>query len=141
MCAKPKDPVACEAWQLLVQFSFTQRASLPAMAAELELSPAQCHLINLIEPDRAMPMGQLAGALSCDASNVTGLVDRLESRGLIQRRPSAEDRRVKVISLTPLGARLRAALIERMTAAPPTLAKLSAEDQRILVRLLRRLVE
>ena len=88
-----------------------------------------------------MPMGQLAGALSCDASNVTGLVDRLASRGLIQRSPSAEDRRVKVISLTPLGARLRAALIERMTAAPPTLAKLSAEDQRILVRLLRRLVE
>ena len=51
-----------------------------------------------------MPMGELASALSCDASNVTGLVDRLESRGLLQRSPSAEDRRVKVLSLTPLGA-------------------------------------
>jgi len=141
MCPKPKDPHACEAWQLLVQFSFTQRASLPAMAAELELSPAQCHVLNLIEPGRPMPMGQLAGALSCDASNVTGLVDRLESRGLIQRRPSEEDRRVKVISLTPLGARLRASLIERMTAAPPTLGKLSVEEQRALVKLLRRLIE
>ena len=141
MCAKSKDPHVCEAWQLLVQFSFTQRASLPAMAAELELSPAQCHVLNLIEPDRPMPMGQLAGALACDASNVTGLVDRLESRGLIERRPSAQDRRVKVISLTPLGARLRASLVERMTAAPPTLAKLSPEDQRALVRLLRRLIE
>lgn len=141
MCAKPKDPHACEAWQLLVQFSFTQRASLPAMAAELELSPAQCHLLNLIEPDRPIPMGQLAGALSCDASNVTGLVDRMESRGLIQRSPSEDDRRVKVISLTPLGARLRASLIQRMTAAPPTLARLSPEEQRALVRLLRRLVE
>jgi DNA-binding MarR family transcriptional regulator len=141
MCAKPKDPHACEAWQLLVQFSFTQRASLPAMAAELELSPAQCHLLNLIEPDRPIPMGQLAGALSCDASNVTGLVDRMESRGLIQRSPSEEDRRVKVISLTPLGARLRASLMQRMTAAPPTLAKLSPQEQQALVRLLRRLVE
>ncbi len=141
MCAKPKDPHACEAWQLLVQFSFTQRATLPALAAELELSPAQCHLLNLVEPDRPMPMGQLAGALSCDASNVTGLVDRLEARGLIQRSPSAEDRRVKVISLTPLGARVRAALLQRMTAPPATLAKLSPEDQRALVRLLRRLVE
>jgi DNA-binding MarR family transcriptional regulator len=111
------------------------------MAAELELSPAQCHVLNLIEPDRPMPMGQLAGALACDASNVTGLVDRLESRGLIQRSPSPEDRRVKVISLTPLGARVRAALIERMTAAPPTLEKLSPEDQRALVKLLRRLIE
>ena len=141
MCAKPKGPHACEAWQILVQFSFTQRASLPALAAELDLSPAQCHLLNLIEPDRPIPMGQLAGALSCDASNVTGLVDRLESRGLIQRRPSDEDRRVKVLSLTPLGARLRAALVERMTAPPANLGKLSAEDQRALVKLLRRLIE
>src|SRR6187551_684166 len=140
MCAKSKDPT-CEAWQLLVRFSFEQRATLPALAAELELSPAQCHLLNLIEPDRPIPMGQLAGALSCDASNVTGLVDRMESRGLIQRSPSEEDRRVKVISLTPLGARLRASLIQRMTAAPPTLARLSPEEQRALVRLLRRLVE
>ena len=141
MCAKPKDPHACEAWQLLVQFSFTQRASLPAMAAELELSPAQCHLLNLIEPDSPMPMGQLAGALSCDASNVTGLVDRLESRGLIERRPSDGDRRVKVLSLTPLGARLRAALLARMTAPPANLARLSLEEQRALVKLLRRLID
>lgn len=141
MCAKPKEPHACEAWQILVQFSFTQRANLPALAAELELSPAQCHLLNLIEPGRPIPMGQLAGALSCDASNVTGLVDRLESRGLIQRRPSEADRRVKVLSLTPLGARLRTALLERMTAPPANLERLSAEEQRALVRLLRRVIE
>ena len=141
MCAKPKGPQVCEAWQLLVRFSFTQRSNLPPLAAELELSPAQCHLLNLLEPDRPMPMGQLADALSCDASNVTGLVDRLESRGLLQRRPSAEDRRGKVLSLTPLGARLRAALLERMTAPPPTLARLSRDEQRALVKLLRRLLE
>jgi len=141
MCAKPKDPHACEAWQLLVQFSFTQRATLPALAAELELSPAQCHLLNLLEPDSPMPMGQLAGALACDASNVTGLVDRLESRGLIERRPSDGDRRVKVLSLTPLGARLRSALLARMTAPPANLAKMSPREQQALVRLLRRLIE
>jgi len=140
MCAKSRNPT-CEAWQLLVRFSFTQRASLPALAAELELSPAQCHLLNLIEPDRPMPMGELAGALSCDASNVTGLVDRLESRGLLQRSPSAEDRRVKVLSLTPLGKKIRTALLDRMTSSPPTLGRLSEADQRALARILRRLLE
>jgi hypothetical protein len=55
MCAKPKGPQVCEAWQLLVRFSFTQRSNLPPLAAELELSPAQCHLLNLIGPDRPMP--------------------------------------------------------------------------------------
>ncbi len=142
MCAKSKGPQACEAWHLLVRFSFTQRASLPAFAAELELSPAQCHLLNLIEPGRPVQMGELADALACDRSNVTGLVDRLESRGLLQRRPSAEDRRVKVLSLTPLGARIRAALLERMTAAQPSsLGRLSQEERRALAGLLRRLLE
>ena len=140
MCAKSRRPT-CEAWQLLVRFSLTQRATLPALAAELELSPAQCHLLNLLEPDRPMPMGELAGALSCDASNVTGLVDRLESRGLVLRSPSEDDRRVKVLSLTPLGKKIRAALLDRMTSSPPTLGKLSEADQRALARILRRLLE
>ncbi len=140
MCAKSRHPT-CEAWQLLVRFSFTQRATLPALAAELELSPAQCHLLTLLEPDRPMPMGELANALSCDASNVTGLVDRLESRGLLQRRPSAADRRVKVLNLTPVGARVRTALLDRMTSSPPTLGRLSEADQRALARILRRLLE
>lgn len=139
MCAKSKGG-SCEAWQLLVRFSLTQRATLPPLAAELELSPAQCHLLNLIEPDRPVAMGELASALACDASNVTGLVDRLESRGLLQRSPSAEDRRVKVLSLTPLGTRIRAALLEKMTSSPPTLRRLSAVDQRALARILRRLL-
>jgi DNA-binding MarR family transcriptional regulator len=141
MSPKSKGPHACEAWQLLVRLSFTQRASLPQVAADLELSPAQCHLLNVIDPKAPIPMGQLAGALSCDASNVTGLVDRLESRGLVIRRPSDEDRRVKVLSLTPLGVKVRTVLLERMTSPPPTLGRLSPAEQRALADLLRRLVE
>lgn len=138
---KHTSPPACDAWRLLVRFSLSQRASLPPLAAELELSPAQCHVLHLIEPGRPMPMGELAGALACDASNVTGLVDRLESRGLVHRRPSAEDRRVKVLSLTPLGARVRTLLVERMAAPPTTLGRLSLDEQRALVKILRRLLE
>ena len=71
---------ACEAWELLLKFFFSQRADLPALAAEFDLSPAQCHVLRLIEPGNPIPMGRLAETLACDASNVTGLVDRLESR-------------------------------------------------------------
>jgi MarR family transcriptional regulator, organic hydroperoxide resistance regulator len=132
---------ACDAWHLLVQLFFAQRANLPPVAAELELSPAQCHVLHLIEPGRPIPMGQLAETLSCDASNVTGLVDRLESRGLLRRRPSDADRRVKVLDLTATGVRLRTVLLERMLAPPPTLRRLSVRDQRTLVRILTRLRE
>jgi len=137
---KPTGP-PCDAWQLLLQLFFAQRANLPPLAAELQLSPAQCHVLHLIEPGRPIPMGQLAETLACDASNVTGLVDRLESRGLVRRRPSPEDRRVKVLDLTPTGARLRTLLLERMTTPPDTFSRLSAAEQRALARILSRLLE
>jgi DNA-binding MarR family transcriptional regulator len=134
-------PSAGGPWQLLVQLFFAQRANLPPLAAELELSPAQCHVLHLIEPDRPIPMGRLAETLACDKSNVTGLVDRLEARGLIRRRPSAGDRRVKVLVLTATGSRLRALLLDRMTVPPATLERLSPREQQALVRMLRRLLE
>src|SRR6188474_3001703 len=102
---------ACRAWQLLMKFFFAQKAHLPASGADFDLSPIQCHVLHLIEPGRPVPMGRLAETLSCDASNVTGLIDRLESRGLVRRRSSTRDRRVKVLQLTPTGARLRAQLL------------------------------
>src|ERR1700680_5265674 len=92
---------ACRAWQLLMKFFSAQRAPLPFPGAELALSPVQCHVLHLIEPGRPLPMSRLADTLSCDASNVTGLVDRLESRGLVQRQASRRDRRVKGLHTTP----------------------------------------
>src|SRR3982751_6768190 len=130
----------CRAWQLLMRFFFVQRAHLPEGGAQFGLSAVQCHVLHLIEPEQPTPMNRLADALSCDASNVTGLVDRLESRGLVRRRASADDRRVKVLALTPTGSRLRAQLLERMTAQEHPLSRLSARDRRALVRILERLV-
>jgi DNA-binding MarR family transcriptional regulator len=136
----PKADDACRAWQLLVKFFFAQRAQLPGSEAEFDLSPAQCHVLHLIEPGRPLPMGRLARTLSCDASNVTGLVDRLESRGLIRREPSDADRRVKVLRLTADGARVRAQLLRRMSARTLPLSRLPADQQRVLIAILEELV-
>ena len=135
------DADARRAWQLLVKFFFAQREQLPPAGDEFELSPVQCHVLHLIEPDRPLPMGRLADTLGCDASNVTGLVDRLEARGLVQRRPSTDDRRIKVVQLTPTGSRLRAELLKRMTGGSCPLSRLSASDQRSLVKILEALVD
>ncbi len=131
----------CEAWRLLVKFFFTQRGGLPALASEFELSPVQCHVLHLIEPDRQIPMGSVASALACDASNVTGLIDRLESRGLVRRQPSPEDRRVKVLELTPEGIRMRSTLVDRLNRPPESLKRLSIQDQHTLVKILKRLMK
>src|SRR5436190_12165157 len=127
---------ACRAWQLLMKFFFAQKAHLPASGADFDLSPIQCHVLHLIEPGRPVPMGRLAETLSCDASNVTGLVDRLESRGLVRRQPSPQDRRVKALELTPAGARLRSKVLERLAKPPDSLGRLSADERRALVKIL-----
>ena len=132
---------ACRAWQLLMRFFFAQREHLPSAEAELDLSPVQCHVLHLLEPGRPLPMGRLADRMACDASNVTGLVDRLESRGLVRRQASDEDRRVKVLLLTPAGSRLRAQLLRRMTRRSHPLSRLSPGQQRALVTILEALVD
>lgn len=132
---------ACRAWQLLVRFFFAQREHLPTAGGELDLSATQCHVLHLLEPGQAMPMGRLAQTLACHASNITGLVDRLEARGLIRRQASVDDRRVKVLELTPDGSRLRTQMLRRMTTCAGPLAKLSRQQQRALIRILEVLVD
>jgi MarR family transcriptional regulator, organic hydroperoxide resistance regulator len=138
---KPADRDACRAWQLLMKFFFAQREHLPSSGPESDLSPTQCHVLHLLEPGRPLPMSRLADTLACDASNVTGLVDRLESRGLVRRRPLPQDRRVKVLQLTPTGTRLRAQLLRQMTGGSLPLSRLSLAQRRMLVTILEALVD
>ena len=109
-----------------------------AIASEFELSPPQVMALRQLDPDEPKPMSELALALRCDNSNVTGIVDRLEDRGLVERRAAAHDRRVKMLSITPRGAEIRAALAARLDEPPEPLAALSLEDQRALRDIMRR---
>ena len=88
-----------------------------------------------------MPMSEVARWLACDASNVTGIVDRLEERGFLRRRPSRDDRRVTMLELTRKGSTLAQRLDERMSTPPEALLNLGREDQRRLRLILERAVE
>ncbi len=127
-----------ECWQLLFDLLLTERARMPAIAAEFDLSPTQVHVLHVLEPGTSVPMGRLACALGCDASNITGVVDRLEARGLVERRPAVRDRRVKVLVVTDSGLDLRTRLLARLAAPPEPIARLSPDDQAALSAILRR---
>lgn len=129
---------AREAWALMFELFAQQKPRHIAIAAEFDLSPMQAFALRLLEPRTPLAMSDLAEALHCDASNVTGIVDRLEARGLIARRSADHDRRVKMLVVTEKGAALRERLLARISEPPPAIAALSAADQRSLRDILRR---
>jgi MarR family transcriptional regulator, organic hydroperoxide resistance regulator len=130
------DP-AREAWGLLWELMQANKPRFMALAQELGLSPVQLQALRLIESDVEVPMSSLAGKLFCDNSNVTGIVDRLEARGLIERRPAEHDRRVKLLVLTAEGERVRATASRQMSQPPPEIEALSPEHKRALRDALR----
>jgi DNA-binding MarR family transcriptional regulator len=134
------DP-ATEAWTLATQLMFSERPPrVPAVASELDLSPMALKLFYSLEPGSELSMSVLAETLFCDASNVTGIVDRLEARALIERRDDPRDRRVKLIALTDAGVAMRDRIRARMHEPPAAIAALPRDDQRALRDILRRAV-
>lgn len=133
-----KDP-ATEAWKLLLELWWSERPPrFPAVAGEFGLSPMALGLLKSLEPGTELPMSTMAEWLFCDASNVTSMVDRLEARGLIERRDRPKDRRVKLLALTAEGEALRERALQRLHEPPEALASLSVADQRVLRDTLRR---
>jgi DNA-binding MarR family transcriptional regulator len=131
---------AAEAWRLMAELFFNHaRPRMMAAAQEFDLSPPQTLVLRLL--DEAKPMGALAQLMHCDNSNMTGLVDRLEERGLVERTQDEGDRRVRLIALTDRGAEVRDELVRRMGEPPAPITALSAADQRALTAILRRALD
>jgi MarR family transcriptional regulator, organic hydroperoxide resistance regulator len=127
-----------EAWALLTEIMMGQRTRMLAIASEFDLAPAQVMALKSLEPGSPKPMSELATVMRCDNSNITGIVDRLEARGLVVRRPGDRDRRVKMLEVTPEGAELRERVHERLSRPPEPLDSLSEDDARALRDILAR---
>lgn len=108
-------------------------------AAEHSLTGAQARVLNLlcVEP---LPMRKVAQCLKCEPSNVTGIVDRLEARGLVERRPDPADRRVKLAAPTTEGVRTAEALRTSLSFAREPLGRLTAAERTLLKELLQRML-
>jgi DNA-binding MarR family transcriptional regulator len=129
-----------QAWSLMHWLMVTNKHRLFATAQELDLAPQQMIALRMLGSG-PRKMSELANALFCDNSNVTGIVDRLEERGLLRRKASKKDRRVKWLILTKEGERMRVEITKRMAEPPPPISSLSEKDQRVLRDILKRAVE
>ncbi len=118
---------------LLFRVTEQTRHVFESTARRFDLTPPQARA--LMELEQPCPMGSLADRLHCDPSNITGIADRLEARGLVSREADPADRRVKALVLTPDGQLARHEL-EQTVRGSPVKAGLSAAERGTLRELL-----
>ncbi|GAA3072809.1 MarR family transcriptional regulator [Streptomyces glomeratus] len=134
------DPLTLEVVELIGSVVARYHEEYEEAAGAHALTGAQARLLSLLSLE-PLPMRRLAQKLKCEPSNVTGIVDRLEVRGLVERRPDPADRRVKVAAATDEGRRLAHSLRDSLDFAREPLAGLSHEEQLALRDLLRRMLK
>jgi DNA-binding MarR family transcriptional regulator len=123
-----KPDLAAEAWRPLARFFFDTVRHRQRVLSQEGLTPNDVRALMVLDPAQGRTMKDLAEAWSCDASNATFIVDRLEERELAERRTVPTDRRVKLVVLTSRGAELRSRVLERFFEPPPELLELTRTD-------------
>lgn len=116
-----------------------QRGEHLTLLREAGLTPGHMKALTILDAEQPRPMGVMADMMQCDASQVTWLVDRLEERGMVERRVLPADRRVKTIAITAEGLAFRTRLMQRMFEPPPELVELDAATLEALRDALTRL--
>ncbi|MFE7580137.1 MarR family winged helix-turn-helix transcriptional regulator [Streptomyces gardneri] len=130
-------PTKLQLMELLAAIGTAQWRDFAAAAAHHGLTSTQAKV--LAQLNGPLPMRALATLLVCDASNVTGIIDRLEARALVRREPDPSDRRVKNVVATDEGRDIIRRVREEMQATSGALDTLDAAESTTLYDLLARL--
>ncbi|MEV5716414.1 MarR family transcriptional regulator [Amycolatopsis mediterranei] len=133
------DPITEDVVALLGRIVDRFVESYESAAAAQGLTTVQAKV--LVALDEPLPMHRIAEKLKSERSNVTGIIDRLEARGLVERRPGERDRRIKNIVATPAGAELARNFRRTLGFAAEPLAALVPADRVRLRDLLVRMVD
>lgn len=127
---------------LLLQILLRSKHRINAIAEGSGLTGMQAHALSLLSASEPQAMSGLSGQLGCDASNVTGIVDRLEAASLVERNDNPQDRRVKSVILTPKGETLRDEFYRDLLGIEAgELKNLDASEQAEFRRLLLKLLD
>jgi DNA-binding MarR family transcriptional regulator len=133
-----KAALAAEVWRRLFDFIIATGAQRGQVLARYGLTPNDSRALFSLDT-KGRTMQSLATEWSCDPSNATFIVDRLEERRLAVRRALEGDRRVKLVALTPFGTKTKAALSKDLYRPPPELLALQRVDLEVLLSAAARL--
>ncbi|GAA2153954.1 MarR family transcriptional regulator [Kitasatospora kazusensis] len=136
----PADAITREVVDLMAGLVALFHREYEEAAAARSLTGAQAKVLALLRRG-PMPMRHIAQTLSCEPSNITGIVDRLEARGFVTRQADPQDRRVKLVAATEAGGSASEELRESLNFAREPLATLDDQERTTLRDLLRRMLE
>jgi DNA-binding MarR family transcriptional regulator len=130
--SRKKSALAAEAWKRLFTFFMKTRSQRDRLLAQLRLTPNDVRALTELDGASGRTMRSLAEEWGCDASNATWIVDRLEKRGLVERRAKPGDRRVKLVVLSAAGVKARKQLLDGLFEPPPELLALPRATLEVL---------
>ncbi|MBJ7331903.1 MAG: winged helix-turn-helix transcriptional regulator [Solirubrobacteraceae bacterium] len=136
-----EEKTAAAAWSLVWQIFQSDKPRRWGLLAEHGLTPVQGMALSSLDADDPPTMSQLSGLIMCDSSTLTGVVDRLEAVGIVERRPAPNDRRARCVALTEHGREVQARLRAAMAPPPPVLEHLTSEEAAQLYDLLATALE
>ena len=128
------EDVAREVWLLMSDFVLDQLRRR-AVSEALGMTFGRARAVRRLARG-PMSMRELADALDIDPPNATVLVDDLESRGLVRRRPSLTDRRAKVVEATRKGKGVARRADDILARPPAAISGLKASELDALRRIL-----
>ena len=109
--------------------------------APWEVTPAQARALGVLARHGAVRLGTLSEHLHIAPRSATEVVDALEERGLVERRPDPADRRATLVALTPRGGEVAAGIQSaRAAEAEEFFARLDDADRAALTRILATLL-
>jgi DNA-binding MarR family transcriptional regulator len=100
---------------LTLELMLRMKPRMIEVADAHKLTPQQLHVLGFLSDKQPHPMSWLAALLFCDASNVTGIIDRMVTLSFVKRVECITDRRVKMVQLTDHGEKIRSQIMHDLS--------------------------
>jgi DNA-binding MarR family transcriptional regulator len=124
---------------LMIRSSMKGKYAILETAENNNITLMQAFTLCLLEPDQSVPMKSISTFMSCDPSNITGTIEQLVVEGLVDRKEAMHDRRIKTVTITDKGLKLRDKFLELTTSTRlPNLASLTQEETEQLITILEK---
>ena len=124
---------------LMIRSSMKGKYAILQIAEDNNITMMPALTLCLLEPDQPVPMKSLSTFMSCDPSNITGIVEQLVTEDLVERKEALYDRRIKTVTITDKGLALRNRFLEITTSTRlPNLDTLTEHETETLIHILEK---